>query len=326
MFYNRSVCFTERIDDMAYHIGIDGGGSKTRVAIIDELGVIAFMGEAGPSSIDTVSPQETIQAITGAYRDFMIAQPDVAFTSIFIGIGGIVSDADCETVESWSRSFPGVTHHTLVRARNDMENALYSGLLFDQGIALICGTGSVAFGKNRHGESHKAGGWGFHEGDLGSAYDLGMRALRHVIQALDGRDQQTEFSLQIANAIGIRDGVDFFHLIRERYLDRTWIAGLAPLVTEYALKNDPVASKIVDQATTELAKAVRAVKTRLNLDQPEVVVVGSLGHAKGYKEKLHENLRLMNPGISISSPKVDPAEAAARMAKHLYDLAPHSKR
>lgn len=303
---------------MGYFLGVDGGGTKTKICIMDQKGHVVYVNQSGPSSIDTVSKDDTISAIKDAYHSFLSDHPNLTFDGIFIGVGGIVNDDDCNKVRGWATSLPGVRVDTLIQARNDMENALYSGLLFDEGIALICGTGSVAFGKNKQGDTHKAGGWSFKEGDLGSAYDLGMRALRHVIQAFDGRDERTSFSEHVAQAIGMKDEVDFFHLIQEKYLERTWIASLAPIVTEYAIKKDPIALRIVDQATYELAKAVYAVKRRLHLKDPELVIVGSLGYAKGYQEKLHEHLKSLMNDIKISSPKIDPAEAAAFMAKHLY--------
>jgi len=198
-----------------------------------------------------------------------------------------------------------------------MENALYSGLLFDEGIALICGTGMVAFGKNKKGMTHKAGGWGYREGDLGSSYDLGMRSLRHVIKAFDGRDHISAFSKAVAKAIDMNSTEDFFHIINEKYLDRTWIASLSPLVTTYYLQDDINAKHIVDHATDELALAVYAVAHTLDIKDSSLVIIGSLGHAKGYQEVLHLKIKNLLPNLQIINPKVDPAYAAAMMAKRL---------
>ena len=307
----------ERGMNMAYYVGIDGGGTKTKVIVIDQSENIIHEGTSGPSSIDTVSRGETLLAFKEALRGFYHDFPDASFDAVFVGLGGIVSLEDCHYVENIVKNLHGVSEKTLIRARNDMENALYSGLLFYEGIALICGTGMVAFGKNKEGITHKAGGWGYREGDLGSSYDLGMRALRHVIKAFDGRDIKTEFSNEIAQVIGMEKMEDFFHIINEKYLERTWIAGLAPLVTKYALLHDEVAIKMIHAATEELAIAVYAVKKRLNIEKPVLVIVGSLGHAKGYQELLHEKIKALIPDISIIGPKVDPSVAAALMAKRL---------
>jgi N-acetylglucosamine kinase-like BadF-type ATPase len=302
---------------MKYYVGIDGGGTKTKVVIIDEHENLVFENTSGPSSIDTVDSNTTIASFNKALEPFILKHINVTFQAIFIGVGGIVSEKDSSKVELFSRHIHGVGEHTLIKARNDMENALYSGLLFDEGIALICGTGMVAFGKNKNGVTHKAGGWGYREGDLGSSYDLGMRSLRHVIKAFDGRDHMTNFSKAVAKAIGMNNTEDFFHIINDKYLDRTWIASLAPLVTTYYLEDDVNAKHIVDQATDELALAVYAVARALDISDSSLVIIGSLGHAKGYKELLHVKINNLLPKIHVIDPKVDPAYAAALMAKRL---------
>jgi len=77
------------------------------------------------------------------------------------------------------------------------------------------------------------------------------------------------------------------------------------------------AMSIVKEATYELARAVYAVKERLGILKPTLVIVGSLGHAKGYHEYLIEALKAQIPSIKTMKPKVDPAFAAALMAKKL---------
>ena len=302
---------------MNYYIGIDGGGTKTKVIVINEQEEIVLESLSGPSSIDTVSEHETYQAFLTALKPFYDHVTKPVISGFFVGLGGIVSEKDCLHVEAIVRKLPFVTIQTKVKAKNDMENALYSGLLFDEGIALICGTGMVAFGKNKEGETHKAGGWGFKEGDLGSSYDLGMRSLRHVIKAFDGREKKTDFSMDIAQTINMKDTEDFVDIMHTKYLDRTWIASLAPLVTKHALLQDEIALQIVKDATKELATAVYAVKTKLQITHPTLVIVGSLGHAQGYHEELINQLKKLIPEIKTIQPQVDPAYAASLMAKRL---------
>ncbi len=302
---------------MAYYVGIDGGGTKTKVVVIDEHENVVHEGMSGPSSTDTVSPDETLGSFFHALKPFYERYPKATFQSIFIGLGGIVSEEDGHEVEHLIKRLKGINEKTIIRARNDMENALYSGLLFEEGIALICGTGMVAFGKNKLGETHKAGGWGFKEGDLGSSYDLGMRALRHVIKAFDGREERTSFSDEVARTIGMKTTSDFVKIMHKNYLERTWIASLAPLVTKHLLLKDPIAKHIVWDATQELTNAVEAVQKKLNLNTPQLVIVGSLGYAEGYHEVLVEALLNRIPDLVIIKPQVDPAYAAACMAKRL---------
>ena len=302
---------------MTYYLGIDGGGTKTKVAVINSEDQVIFIGTSGPSSIDTVSSEETLEAFHDALKSLYQQYPHIKFSKVFAGIGGIVTEKDIHDVENILRRIKGTTEKTIVRARNDMENALYSGLCFDEGISLICGTGMVAFGLDTFGHTHKAGGWSYKEGDAGSAYDLGNQALKAMIRAFDGRYPMSEFAKEIAKTVGLKKAMDIVNIYNQ--LDRTAIARLAPIVTKHANLNDPTALKIVETATDELKLAVQAVYQKLKLKEPKLVIVGSLGNAKGiFSQRLHEKIKTIDSNINITKPIVDPAEAAAMMAKRLH--------
>ncbi len=300
---------------MRYYLGIDGGGTKTKVCVINQNENIVFEATSGPTSIDTVSLETTLNHLMTALQDFYLKYKDIEFMSVFAGIGGIVFDSDSKIVEDLLKKLPGVSNKTYIVAKNDMENALYSGLCFDEGIVLICGTGMVAYGKDKQGNQHKTGGWGFKEGDLGSGYDLGFKALRHVIKAYDGRLDQDEFSSEIANHIGLKKPSDYVAIMNERYLDRTWIAELAPIVTKHANQGNTYARKIIEQATSDLALSIKGVYKRLILEKKIIVIVGSLGNADGYfKELLHQKIHEIDSNINIIEPIIDPAHAASLIA------------
>jgi N-acetylglucosamine kinase-like BadF-type ATPase len=300
---------------MHYYLGIDGGGSKTKVIVIDEQKTILYEGHGGPSSIDTVDESTTFANINQALQGFYEQYPDCSFCSIFAGLGGIVFESDYAKVQDLLKKLKGVDQHTLLTARNDMESALYSGLCFDEGMTLICGTGMVAFGRDTHGNAHKSGGWGFKVGDEGSGYDLGFQAIKHMIRAFDGRLEKTDFAIDIAQNIKLKEAHDIVVFMDARTNDRTYIANLAPIVTKHADLGNRYAKRIIDQATSELALAVQGVYQQLTLIKKTLVIVGSLGNTSGYfKEKLHQKILEVDPKIEIIKPKVDPAYAAAIMA------------
>ena len=118
--------------------------------------------------------------------------------------------------------------------------------------------------------------------------------------------------------IHINTPSDFIQILDERYLDRTWIASLAPLVTRYALRNDMNALYIVDKATDDLCDLISAVYNKLDDKTYSLVVVGSLGHAKGFKTILNQKIYTRFPKIKVIQPMIEPCEAAAMIAmKHI---------
>ncbi len=300
---------------MKYYLGIDGGGTKTKVIVINELKEVVFENIVGPSSVDTVSLDETLKAFKDSIKDL---DKKITFEACFAGLGGIIFDKDKENVEEQLKKLPGVTNKTVVKAENDMHNALYSGLLFDEGIALIAGTGMVAFGKDLYGNVAKCGGWGYKEGDLGSAYSMGKRALRYMIRAFDGRYEIDDFAQEIADKVGLKDAKDIVKIMDELYLKRTDVADLSRIVNKYANVNNKYASVIVNNMTDELALAVSGVLKQTNIKNKKLVVVGSLGNLDGlFKTLLHKKIKELDQNIEILAPLVDPALAAALMAQNL---------
>ena len=58
----KDVVWLKLMSDKKYYLGIDGGGSKTAFAIIDEKDELVFFKECGPSSLDTY-PLEKIKQV-----------------------------------------------------------------------------------------------------------------------------------------------------------------------------------------------------------------------------------------------------------------------
>ena len=80
------------------------------------------------------------------------------------------------------------------------------------------GTGSVAVGRDRAGQHHRIGGYGWQMGDEGSGYAIGRAALGAVSRAADGRSPRTALSERVLAATRSEN---FDALVR-------WAAGASP--------------------------------------------------------------------------------------------------
>jgi N-acetylglucosamine kinase-like BadF-type ATPase len=298
---------------MAYYLGVDGGGTKTKVCVIDETKRILYEGKGGPSSTDTVSAEATYQSIFAALEGFFsVVGKKAVFKSVFVGLGGVLTESDFQGAKTIIKRLPGVTENTSITIRNDMENALASGEAFDEGIVLIAGTGMVAFGRDKRGNTYKSGGWGFREGDQGSAFDLGKQAMKKAIRSMDGRGKKDDFTEAIREKIGLEKTDDILPVTTRLYQDRTKVAALSKDVTAFADQGNETALKIIEDATSELALAVKAVYEHVCLDEPKVVIVGALGNAGGrFSRMLHDKITKIDSKIKIQGPSIDPAYAAA---------------
>ncbi|MFA5471447.1 MAG: BadF/BadG/BcrA/BcrD ATPase family protein [Acholeplasmataceae bacterium] len=302
---------------MALYLGIDGSMTKTKVSLMNEKEKIVYQQTSGPSSMDSVNMDKTKQAFFEALDPYFSNHPTDKIDAAFIGLGGIIFPTDSYKIETLLRELPFFKENALIVAKNDMENALYSGGCFEEGISLMCGTAMVAFGKDIH-KSHKAAGWGYKEGELGSSYHLGTEAIRYAIRAFDGRYPKDDFSIEIAKSIGLEKPSDIVSIMEDYSNDRTKTASLAPIVTMFANKNNEYAKRIIDLATSECALAVKAVHEHIHIKNKTIVIVGSLGNVNGYyKDELHKKIKEIDPYFNIIKPIMDSADAAALMAKKL---------
>ena len=304
---------------MKYYLGIDGGGTKTKVCLLSEDGSVISYGTSGPSSIDTVDINTSMKHIKEAISEASLNIKDkYTIHGIFAGLGGMVTSDDFLLGEDNLGKLDNLSKDCFIKCRNDMENALLSGETNNIGIALIVGTGMVAYGRNALGDTHKAGGWGYKEGESGSAYDLGFQAIRKAIRSLDYRIEATPFTKEMVETLGIKSPSEIVKVIDDLWGERTKIASFARIVTKHANLNDPYAKEICDNATKELALAVYTAGRVLNLEETSVVIIGSLGNASGYfKNQLHQNILAYLPSIKIIENPIDPSLACAKYAKYL---------
>jgi N-acetylglucosamine kinase-like BadF-type ATPase len=300
------------IMEKRYFLGIDGGGTKTEMVLVDETGNIAARALGGTSSIDTIPLAESMKTIR---ETFQLLGIKAKISAIFAGIGGIASRTDSQKYTDGLRSLPFVETGAAIRSENDVFAALASGKGILEGMTLILGTGSVCFGINKNGDSWRCGGYHFKEGDCGSAFDLGFHALQYYARVLDGRLEPSEFSNTLKNHLKIDD---FSHLVTYfEHLNRTEVAKIAPIVTGFGVF-DQYAYKILVDAAEEVRSMVEGVYRHLGFDATTVSIIGGAGTAKTlYRQLVFQNIKKISSNIDIIESKYNPAHALALLAKEL---------
>ncbi len=246
-------------------IGIDGGGSRTRACVANLRGETLGSGEAGTSNplgggLDAAK-RELSQAVQQAFDVAQIEPQHVA--AACLGLGGAGRSREQEALVTWAREVMA----DRVRIVNDGEIALAAATSENWGVALIAGTGSLAWGRNRAGQTARASGWGYLLGDEGSGFDLVRRALRAIMQAADGRAEPTELCDAILRFLNLSSPTDLVAYIYGQPIKPAEVARLAPLVIEVAGQGDSVARRLVQQAGESLAQAVDAVSLALRMTQ-----------------------------------------------------------
>jgi N-acetylmuramic acid 6-phosphate etherase len=301
-------------DDLV--IGVDGGGSST-VALLASDGDVLGRGEAGPSNLQSVGVTRALQAIEDAVAAAFAAakRHRAKVRAVVLGLAGADRPQEQKLVTSWAERAGLATH---VRVVNDAQLLLAAGTPAGWGIAVVAGTGSIAFGRAPDGRTGRAGGWGYLLGDEGSAYGLVMPALQAVAHAADGRGPTTALTERFLAEMGAAQPMDLIPAVYRGGWDRASLAALAPLVLEAAGQGDTVAARIVAAAADQLALTVTAAASSLGLPLeglPLAMTGGTLLNSDYYRQAVLRALAERGVRADPVTLVHEPAEGGVRLAR-----------
>jgi N-acetylmuramic acid 6-phosphate etherase len=302
-------------------IGIDGGGSHT-VALLaekDESGRILGRGSAGPSNMQAVGEERAMQAIDEAVAQAFDAAQRTRGTvaAAALGLAGVDHPEAAGVVRSWCAK---ILLAESVSVANDATLLLEAGTPDGWGLAVIAGTGSIAFARSPDGKLDRSGGWGYLLGDEGSAYALALAGTRAVARSSDGSISRTRLTEQILAFMGLKEPLEMIHAVYRGDWDRARIATIAPLVLTAAEAGDAVAVAVVENEARELAKTALAAARKLALPMQRVPLAltgGAILNDAGYRDRFLAALRANGLNPEPVTLVDDPALGALRMARRL---------
>lgn len=248
-------------------IGLDIGGSTTRGMLFRDGRAVRHA--RGPSTnVQNVSTDAAAAALRDVFGE-LGAGPCVP---VVAGAGGVDTPADAARLEALIRSVSGVSSEAPVTAVHDTRLILAAGG-HTTGIAVIAGTGSVAWGIDSTGRERRAGGWGYLLGDEGSGYWLGRETVRAVLRANQREPGAAPdpFTREVLLHTGVPSAVDLIAAFHDRP-ERSFWASLSRTVVEYAAGGDDTALDLTHRAADELHALVMTVAE--HLDGPLPVVLG----------------------------------------------------
>lgn len=302
------------------YLGVDGGGTKTQIALMNGTGHIVSIGTAGPSNPLRVGVETAVlnitTAINSACDEAGVSRGDIV--SATLGLAGVRRQDLRQRVRE---SFVKHLHLRNVQVVTDAEIALYGTTLGKPGLVVIAGTGSICLGKNTKGEIAVAGGWGPLAGDEGGGSTIAKQALYKVAKASDGRGLPTKLSEKAAEYFRASTPENLIVAIYSPQMDNARIAGFARFVVETALEGDKIAVDIIREGGYELGVAACAVIRKLGLTRQKVPIgcVGSIFNAgKMFTDPMIETVRVVAPKAFLTKPEKEPSHAAALMAFENY--------
>lgn len=303
-------------------IGVDGGGTKT-VAWLSPLddaanSIVLGRGQSGPGNPRAVgfdfAQANIFAAVEAAFVDAKL--PRATAVSACFGLAGAGREVEQQRLASWALDRQIAR---MVNVTGDAEPILAAASADNCGIALICGTGSLAWGRNATGETGRCGGWGYLLGDEGSAYAIAVAGLQAAMRATDGRGQATVLCERFQAELNAPSTSDLIDRVYAPEMPRERLASLAKVLFE-AAKSDGIAKQIVNSAAGHLAEMIRVLSHRLGLAAGSylLALTGSvILSQEAYRENVLAELRSRAavPGsVALVTEPVRGAVALARKA------------
>ncbi len=303
-------------------IGVDGGGSKTRVLVGTAEGEVLATAD-GPKS--AVSPGQSARSadviadlVTRALNE--IAQPGTVFPRVlYCGVAGTGREEERRALHA-ALDAKELAEEVVIDS--DGLIAMYDAFDDRPGILLVVGTGSIAYGRSPAGEIVRCGGWGPAFGDEGSGGWIGRRALGIVAASSDGREPATALLFPILAATQCEDVEDLIPWAAAA--DARAFATLAPVVFSTAAAGDQRANALITLAAEELVLHIRALARQLFTDERAAVAValsgGLMDRGSPLRKRLEQRLKSAVPGANLRAEEVLPARGALRAAARRIHL------
>ncbi len=292
-------------------VGVDAGATSTDVAV-SRGGKFELMAHGGPGNPTT----QGIQAVASMIAETVLhASRGDEPAALYVGAAGAAREKIAQPLERALRLALPSTKHIVVSG--DVEASLRAAIPAGPGVVVIAGTGSVAYAENGERRA-RIGGFGYLVGDEGSAFGIGLAAVKLLARVYDGRARADETTALAERTLGCNDRDGLIAMVYERPLDVPKIAALAPSVIAFAGKGNRASTKIVQSAAQELGDLVRlaAQQTGLADGSPAVAFAGGLLRENSLLSSLLET-RVSDelPGAAIVRLRDEPARAALRFAE-----------
>lgn len=302
-------------------LGVDGGGTKTAYALVDAGGTLAasHVGASVDYLADGIEAARTrlAEGLAATLAAARLTADGIAFG--FFGLPAYGEDgATLAALDALpSPALPAARY----RCGNDMVCSWAGSLGCEDGISVIAGTGSMAYGEYA-GRQARCGGWGELIGDEGSAYWIARGGMNLFSRMSDGREPRGALYRLVRERLGLANDLFLCARIYGARADRRdAFAQFARLVHEAAEAGDTAAGAIFARGARELVDCVLAVRRALGAPDAAVLPVS---HSGGVFNNAASMVAAFRAGLAASSarfeyraPQFPPAVGAALYAARL---------
>lgn len=292
-------------------LGFDTGGTKTAAILMDEEGQVLGQGLGGSGNTNFI-PLEIANA---SFQDAIEgARVQAGLETLQVDCVVVGTEPDPEPVAPVIMEQTGAARERILH-RKEGECSMVGGLVSEVGLSLICGTGSVGWGRNAAGETSMTSCWG-PIGDEGSAYDIARRGVNAAFWAWDGRGPETILVQDLLEMFQVTDLREACTPIYTSPNLRKDFASLAKLVTRAATRGDETAKKILLDCAGQVAHFLCTCAENLGMQNDAYRVASPSGGLVAdadwrYFKMINNAMQERHPRAQLVRPKFEAVVGAA---------------
>jgi len=300
-------------------VAVDGGNSKTDLALVRRDGVVLSLVRGPLSSPHHLGVDGSLEVLQGLF-DEAVAEAGLTRANGPLAAAGQLCMAGVDFPDEereLQRRVAALEWAATTSVANDTYAVLWAGTRHGWGIGLVCGAGINCVAVAPDGREVRFPALGEITGDWGGGHDVGMTGLWSAARSADGRGEKTSLERAIPAHFGLETPDEVAEAMHLGRIPKRRVLELSPLVFAES-KHDAVANEIVSRLLDEIAAFVHASLTRLDLTQEEVDVALGGGVARSLDERMLKSLRArlheIGPRIEVRPTQAPPVLGAALSA------------
>jgi N-acetylglucosamine kinase-like BadF-type ATPase len=303
------------------YLGVDGGGSKTAFLLVDESGRVLASHTEGPAYYLEIGWQ-AMRAMLARGIEATLSRAALSPSSLdfaFLGLPAYGEDSRLLGALDAVASPP--LQPGRYRCGNDAVCGWAGALACQDGINIVAGTGSIAYGEFS-GRVARAGGWGELYSDEGSAHWIAREGLNLFSRMSDGRTRRGALYDLVRRHFELQSDLDLCAVIYDRkQYQRSNIAALSTVIAQAATAQDVQVLALYSRAADELAQIIHAVYRQLEIPEHATVTISYSGGMFQQRDLLLKHLEsrlAMDRGrYRVVAPRLSPAAGAVLYAAKL---------
>ncbi len=299
---------------MSYIFAYDGGGTKTRINVMDLHGNILFDEITTGSNIVSSGNVEFTKIIEGLFHrakeTLKINNQQIQL--IYLGLSGADLKEDYQRLYNACKPIFQDIKHIIV---NDAWIILRSGLKKPYGAVAICGTGTNSAAIDKDGKKAILRALSYTLGTFGGGLDIARDALHYAFRADELTYQDTILKTEIPKLLGkknMEDCISLFYPVRT--ISKQQFGMITALVNECAINGDDASNKILYNVAYHVALQTIGVMKQLSIEHEEIpVVIGGrvfTSKAPVFRETFDQTIKAHAKNATIIQPKFTPVVGA----------------